>query len=80
MSTFHRLLLVCLATTTVTVAGCAASPLRVAVPPVAPPACADDCATNRLQHAYQTTCTMVGRTLECVLRDSAVPWREPPRR
>ncbi len=60
MSTFHRLLLVFLATTTVAAAGCAALSPRVA-------------ATNRGQRAYDTTCAMVGSTLECVLRDPAVP-------
>ena len=75
MTTFRRLLLVCLATTTVSVAGCAASPLGVAVPRVAPQVCTGDCATNQVRHAYQTTCTMMGRTLECVLRDSFGPRR-----
>ncbi len=60
MSTFRRLLLVCLATTTVTAAGCAVSPPRVA-------------ATNQGEQAYETTCAMVGHTLDCVLRDPAVP-------
>ena len=30
---------------------------------------ADDRPTSQVQLAYDTTCTMLGRTLECVLRD-----------
>jgi hypothetical protein len=41
-------------------------------PPASPRPFADDRPTNQ-RPASNTTCTMVGRTLECVLRDSAVP-------
>jgi hypothetical protein len=40
-------------------------------PPPAKRALTDDHATTRVQRAGNTACTMVGYTLECVLRDPA---------
>ena len=47
-------------------------------PPPAMRASTEDLATTRVQPMNDTACTMVGQTLECVVRDRSSRWLEPP--